>query len=106
MRHSSSMYRQNADGMLLLHTVHIKHTDGHFEKIPYFSLPANDLTEVIAPSCYSCFDYPNALADLVVGYMGVPYEGGNFSSHPQVSFQTRLLPERFLANSVQSKSWS
>jgi len=66
-------------------TVHIKHTDGHFEKIPYFSLPANDLTEVIAPSCYSCFDYPNALADLVVGYMGVPYEGGNFSSHPQVS---------------------
>lgn len=75
--------------MLLLFTVHIKHTDGHFEKIPYFSLPANDLTEVIAPSCYSCFDYPNALADLVVGYMGVPYEGGNFSSHPQVRFQIR-----------------
>lgn len=45
--------------------VHIKHTDGHFEHIPYFSLPANDLTDVIAPSCYSCFDYPNALADLV-----------------------------------------
>ena len=42
--------------------VHIKHTDGHFEYIPYFSLPANDLTDVIAPSCYSCFDYPNALA--------------------------------------------
>ena len=45
--------------------VHIKHTDGTFEYVPYFSLPANDLTEVIAPSCYSCFDYPNALADLV-----------------------------------------
>lgn len=45
--------------------VHIKHTDGHFEHVPYFSLPANDLTDVIAPSCYSCFDYPNALADLV-----------------------------------------
>ena len=42
--------------------MHIKHTDGHFEYIPYFSLPANDLTDVIAPSCYSCFDYPNALA--------------------------------------------
>jgi hypothetical protein len=46
--------------------VHIKHLDGHYEIIPYFCLPANDLNDVIAPSCYSCFDYPNALADLVV----------------------------------------
>ena len=46
--------------------VHIKHTDGKYETIPYFCLPANDLNDVIAPSCYSCFDYPNALADLVV----------------------------------------
>lgn len=45
--------------------MHLKHTDGHFEHVPYFSLPANDLTDVIAPSCYSCFDYPNGLADLV-----------------------------------------
>jgi hypothetical protein len=45
--------------------VHIKHMDGSFEYIPYFCLPANDLNDVIAPSCYSCFDYPNALADLV-----------------------------------------
>eukprot|EP00879_Flechtneria_rotunda_P014646 GHRR01015305.1.p1 GENE.GHRR01015305.1~~GHRR01015305.1.p1 ORF type:complete len:238 (+),score=88.27 GHRR01015305.1:614-1327(+) len=63
--------------------VHIKHTDGHYEYIPYFCLPANDLNDVIAPSCYSCFDYPNALADLVVGYMGVPYNGGNMAQHPQ-----------------------
>lgn len=40
--------------------------DGHFEHVPYFSLPANELNDVIAPSCYSCFDYPNALADMVV----------------------------------------
>ena len=53
------------NGFLLPAAVHIKHTDGHFEYIPYFSLPANDLNDVIAPSCYSCFDYPNALADLV-----------------------------------------
>lgn len=46
--------------------VHVKHTDGSFEYIPYFCLPANDLNDVIAPSCYSCFDYPNALADMVV----------------------------------------
>jgi len=54
--------------------VHFKHLDGIFEKVPYFCLPANDLNDVIAPSCYSCFDYPNAGADLVVGYMGVPYD--------------------------------
>jgi 7-hydroxymethyl chlorophyll a reductase len=55
--------------------VHIKHTTGMYEKIPYFCLPANDLNDVIAPSCYSCFDYMNAGADLVVGYMGAPFEG-------------------------------
>lgn len=45
--------------------VHLKHMDGSFEKIPYFCLPSNDLNDVIAPSCYSCFDYVNGLADLV-----------------------------------------
>lgn len=45
--------------------VHIKHTDGTFEKVPYFSLPSNELNDVIAPSCYTCFDYTNGLADLV-----------------------------------------
>ena len=51
------------------------HEDGYAEKVPYFCLPADQLTDVIAPSCYSCFDYSNALADVVVGYMGVPFEG-------------------------------
>ena len=46
--------------------VHIKHIDGSFERIPYFSLPANELNDVIAPSCYTCFDYPNHLADMVI----------------------------------------
>lgn len=55
--------------------VHLKHDDGSYEKVPYFCLPANDLNDVIAPSCYSCFDYTNSLADLVVGYMGVPPDG-------------------------------
>eukprot|EP00873_Tetraselmis_striata_P001079 jgi/Tetstr1/421343/TSEL_012313.t1 len=63
--------------------VHIKHQDGSFEYKPYFCLPANDLTDVIATSCYSCFDYPNALADLVVGYMGVPYYRVDMTAHPQ-----------------------
>jgi 7-hydroxymethyl chlorophyll a reductase len=55
--------------------VHLKMIDGGYEKVPYFCLPANDLNDVIAPSCYSCFDYPNAGADLVIGYMGVPFMG-------------------------------
>lgn len=64
--------------------VQLKHLDGHIEEVPYFSLPANDLVDVIAPSCYSCFDYTNALADLVIGYMGVPkYSGVNMTDHPQ-----------------------
>ncbi|KAK4482512.1 hypothetical protein RD792_009671 [Penstemon davidsonii] len=64
--------------------VHLKHLDGHIEEVPYFCLPANDLTDVIAPSCYSCFDYTNALADMVVGYMGVPkYAGVSMTQHPQ-----------------------
>lgn len=64
--------------------VHLKHLDGHIEEVPYFSLPANDLVDVIAPSCYSCFDYTNGLADLVVGYMGVPkYSEISMTQHPQ-----------------------
>ena len=57
------------DGPTQDYRVHIKHTDGHFEYVPFFSLPANDLNDVIAPSCYSCFDYPNALADLVSSHL-------------------------------------
>ncbi|RAL48379.1 hypothetical protein DM860_005803 [Cuscuta australis] len=64
--------------------VHLKHLDGRIEEVPYFSLPANELVDVIAPSCFSCFDYTNALADLVVGYMGVPkYAGISMTKHPQ-----------------------
>eukprot|EP00466_Bigelowiella_natans_P007462 jgi/Bigna1/92839/estExt_fgenesh1_pm.C_800009 len=50
---------------------------------PYFSLPADDLKDVIAPSCYSCFDYMNNLADLVVGYMGVPWQNRDMNEHEQ-----------------------
>jgi len=64
--------------------VHLKHLDGRNEEVPYFCLPADDLKDVIAPSCYSCFDYTNGLADLVVGYMGVPKSTGvNMTRHPQ-----------------------
>lgn len=63
--------------------VHFKHQDGSYERVPYFCLPAGELGDVIAPSCYSCFDYMNGLADLVVGYMGVPYQHKPMTQHCQ-----------------------
>jgi len=48
-----------------------------YEKIPYFCLPGTVAEVAIAPSCLTCFDYTNGLADLVVGYMGAPLEGGS-----------------------------
>jgi len=69
--------------------VHLKHQagspiEGDYETIPYFCLPSNHLAHgVIAESCRSCFDYPNYLADLVVGYMGVPYYDVPMTRHPQ-----------------------
>lgn len=53
--------------------VHFKHEDGSIEKVPFFGLKTNQLKDVFAPSCMSCFDYVNGLADLVVGYMGAPF---------------------------------
>ena len=53
--------------------VHFKHEDGSIEKVPFFGLNTKELKDVFAPSCLSCFDYTNALADLVVGYMGAPF---------------------------------
>lgn len=53
--------------------VHFKHEDGSVEKVPFFGLNTRELKDIFAPSCLSCFDYVNGLADLVVGYMGAPF---------------------------------
>ena len=53
--------------------VHFKHSDGSVETVPFFGLNTKELKDVFAPSCMSCFDYVNSLADLVVGYMGAPF---------------------------------
>lgn len=42
-------------------------------KDAYMTLPPSVGIPSIAPSCFSCFDYTNGLADLVVGYMGAPF---------------------------------
>lgn len=52
--------------------VHFTHQDGSVETVPFFGLKTKELKDVFAPSCLSCFDYVNGLADLVVGYMGSP----------------------------------
>ncbi len=53
--------------------VHFKHEDGSTETVPFFGLKTDQLKDVFAPSCMTCFDYVNSLADLVVGYMGAPF---------------------------------
>jgi coenzyme F420 hydrogenase subunit beta len=53
--------------------IHFRHEDGSTETVPFFGLDTPKLKDVFAPSCLSCFDYVNAGADLVVGYMGATY---------------------------------
>ncbi|KAL3916320.1 MAG: hypothetical protein SGPRY_006874, partial [Prymnesium sp.] len=43
-------------------------------KDAYLTLPPSIGVPSIADSCYACFDYTNGLADLVVGYMGAPFD--------------------------------
>ena len=53
--------------------IHFRHSDGREETVPFFGLNTPKLKDVFAPSCLSCFDYTNAGADLVVGYMGATF---------------------------------
>ncbi|MFN5766260.1 MAG: Coenzyme F420 hydrogenase/dehydrogenase, beta subunit C-terminal domain [Pseudanabaena sp.] len=53
--------------------VHFRHSDGSTEQVPFFGLNTKELKDVFAPSCMTCFDYTNALADIVVGYMGATF---------------------------------
>ena len=53
--------------------IHFRHSDGRVETLPFFGLDTPALKDVFAPSCLSCFDYVNAGADLVVGYMGAEF---------------------------------
>ena len=49
--------------------------------IKHSGLPGDVAQFAIADSCLACFDYTNALADVVVGYMAAPYERKNFQMH-------------------------
>ncbi|MCS6922298.1 MAG: Coenzyme F420 hydrogenase/dehydrogenase, beta subunit C-terminal domain, partial [Elioraea sp.] len=51
--------------------VELRHADGRVRTIPFVMLPIADLPPDFFPlTCRTCVDYVNALADLVVGYMG------------------------------------
>jgi coenzyme F420-reducing hydrogenase beta subunit len=75
-----------------------------YEKIPYFCLPGAVAEVAIAPSCLTCFDYTNGLADLVVGYMGAPLEEGNemTSQWQQVHHLARAVIGFILLCTLQS----
>jgi coenzyme F420 hydrogenase subunit beta len=48
----------------------MRHEDGHVERLNYIDFPMDKLHGIFPSSCLSCFDYPNALSDLTIGYMG------------------------------------
>ncbi|MCG8342520.1 MAG: Coenzyme F420 hydrogenase/dehydrogenase, beta subunit C-terminal domain [Chlorobiales bacterium] len=50
--------------------IHIRHTNGTIEKVPFFSLPEELSNPDIFPeACMGCFDYLNSLSDITVGYL-------------------------------------
>ncbi|KAL7521097.1 hypothetical protein ACHAWX_005787 [Stephanocyclus meneghinianus] len=67
--------------------VHVKYTGDDkaanisYERLPYFCLPGDVAQFAIADACLACFDYTNALADVVVGYMAAPIASTNFQMH-------------------------
>jgi 3,8-divinyl protochlorophyllide a 8-vinyl-reductase (ferredoxin) len=50
----------------------LRHQDGHTERVNYIDFPMDRLQGIFPSACLSCFDYPNALSDITIGYMGAP----------------------------------
>lgn len=48
----------------------LRHEDGQIEQVNYVDFPMDKLHGVFPSACLSCFDYPNSLCDLTIGYMG------------------------------------
>lgn len=48
----------------------LRHEGGRVERVNYVDFPMDKLHGVFPSACLSCFDYPNALSDLTIGYMG------------------------------------
>lgn len=55
--------------------VWMRHENGRIEKRNFIDIPMDRVGNIFPDSCLACFDYPNTLADLTVGYMGAPMGG-------------------------------
>lgn len=80
--------------------VHVKSKDAYVAK-PYFTLPGTIAEASIAKSCRACFDYTNALADVVVGYMGAPLDDGKIARMDE-AFQTLTVRNKRGAMMVET----
>lgn len=60
-----------------------------YKKLPYFCLPGSVADAAIADSCLACFDYTNALADVVIGYMASPLDSDGVMSEAMQSLTIR-----------------
>lgn len=52
--------------------VWMRHEDGHIERCNFIDIPMDKVGNIFPDACMACFDYPNALADITIGYMGAP----------------------------------
>jgi 3,8-divinyl protochlorophyllide a 8-vinyl-reductase (ferredoxin) len=50
----------------------LHHEDGHRERVDYVDFPMDRLQGIFPSACLSCFDYPNTLSDITIGYLGAP----------------------------------
>jgi len=87
--------------------VHVKYDGGteqsqpSYERLPYFSLQGDVAEFAIAKSCLACFDYTNALADVVVGYMGAPLDSSMDASFQTITVRNKS-GERMLQCALES----
>lgn len=54
------------------YSLKMRHEDGRIEQLNFIDFPMDKLDGIFPSACLSCFDYPNALADITIGYMGAP----------------------------------
>ncbi len=48
----------------------MRHDNGDLERLNYIDFPMDKLQGIFPSACLSCFDYPNALSDITIGYLG------------------------------------
>lgn len=53
-------------------SIWLHHEQGKRERVNFIDIPMDQLGQIFPSACLSCFDYPNTLADLTVGYLGAP----------------------------------